>query len=78
MKKLFLCGLIMLLAITAMPVGASAFLDQIHVVVDGAPLNGGAIIKKNVTFVPFRELFDSLGLQINYDSKKKQGLGNHH
>lgn len=75
MKKLLLLGFMVLLAITAMPVGASAFLGQIHVVVDGAPLKGGAIVKNNVTFVPFRELFDSLGLQINYDSKKKQVTG---
>ncbi|MNZ91100.1 hypothetical protein D3C78_1100740 [compost metagenome] len=75
MKKAILLGIIILLAFTAMPSATSAFVDKVHVVVDGKPLSSGAIMKKNVTYVPFRDLFKELGLSIKYDSKTKQVTG---
>lgn len=75
LKKVILCCLLIAATLLAMPSTTSAFLGDTHVVVDGKPLSGSAIIKKGVTFVPFRELFNELGLEIGYTAKTKQVTG---
>ncbi|MCM3039749.1 copper amine oxidase N-terminal domain-containing protein [Paenibacillus motobuensis] len=75
MKKILMSVVAVLLAVTLIPLNASAFLGKTNVVVDGKPLSGKAVTKNDVNFVPFRELFDELGLSIQYNSKTKQVTG---
>lgn len=75
MKKILISVVAMLVVVSLIPFSASAFLGKTNVVVDGKPLSGKAVTKNNVNFVPFRELFDELGLSIQYNSKSKQVTG---
>ncbi|WP_160311787.1 copper amine oxidase N-terminal domain-containing protein [Paenibacillus sp. IHB B 3415] len=42
---------------------------------DGQPLPSRAVSKNNVSFVPFRELFEKLKMNIDYNAKLKQVTG---
>ncbi|RCX23818.1 copper amine oxidase-like protein [Fontibacillus phaseoli] len=75
LKKLIMALFVVLVAVSSMPSAASAFLGKLDVVVDGKPLQGNAVVKNKITFVPFRELFNELGLAINYNSKTNQVTG---
>ncbi len=43
--------------------------------VNGGPLGADAIIRNGVTFVPFRALFETLGMEVAYDAKLNQVTG---
>lgn len=75
MKKWFvLCmALIMIFSLGVLP--ASANTKGAHIFVDGQPLPSRAISKNNVSFVPFRELFEKLKLGVEYNAKLKQVTG---
>ncbi|MCR8845394.1 copper amine oxidase N-terminal domain-containing protein [Paenibacillus sp. SC116] len=75
MKKILFFTLFVLVAVSVMPMSAAARLSNTFVVVNGEPLEGSAKVKNNVTFVPFRELFQVLGLTVSYDEEKKQVTG---
>ncbi|MDT3425294.1 hypothetical protein J2Z22_000810 [Paenibacillus forsythiae] len=75
MKKWFvLCMvLIMIFSLGVLPVSADG--KGAHIFVDGQPLPSRAISKNNVSFVPFRELFEKLILSVEYNAKQKQVTG---
>ncbi|WP_018752900.1 stalk domain-containing protein [Paenibacillus sanguinis] len=74
-KSVLLVFIAMVMAIGAMPLTASAFLGKTDVVVDGKPLIVSAVSKRSITFVPFRKIFDELGLAVAYDAKAKTVTG---
>lgn len=57
------------------PAPASAASKGSHIFVDGVPLNSRSVSKNGVSFVPFRELFEKLKMNIGYDAKLKQVTG---
>ncbi len=54
---------------------ASAADSNAMLFVDGGPLGADAIIRNGATFVPFRALFETLGMEVAYDAKLKQVTG---
>lgn len=60
---------------TLFPVSASAASKGAHIFVDGVPLDSRSVSKNNVSFVPFRELFEMLNMNIEYNPKLKQVAG---
>lgn len=75
LKKLSVIGmvLVMILSLGVLPVSAAE--QGAHIFVDGQPLKSRAVSKNNVSFVPFRELFEKLKMNIEYNAKLKQVNG---
>lgn len=75
MKKTLILSLlcVMLFSIAALP--ASASKAGSHIFVDGVLLQSKSVSKNGVSFVPFRELFEKLKMNIGFDAKKNQVTG---
>lgn len=77
MKRLSIVAIIcaLLISMGLIPAPASAAAKGSHIFVDGVPLKSRSVSKNGVSFVPFRELFEKLKMNIGYDSKLKQVTG---
>lgn len=75
MKKLSVLAIVcsLLLGLGVIPVSAAG--GGAHIFVDGSPLQSKSILKNGVSFVPFRELFEKLGMEVSYNAKLKQVTG---
>ncbi|MBT2291377.1 copper amine oxidase N-terminal domain-containing protein [Paenibacillus albidus] len=75
MKKLSILSMICILLLGFNVVPASAANSEAHIFVDGVPLKSKSVSKNGISFVPFRELFEKLKMNIGYDSKLKLVTG---
>ncbi|WP_339318284.1 copper amine oxidase N-terminal domain-containing protein [Paenibacillus sp. FSL R10-2734] len=77
LKRLSILAIICVLVFSVglIPAPASAASKGSHIFVDGVPLNSRSVSKNGVSFVPFRELFEKLKMNIGYDAKLKQVTG---
>ncbi|MBB6730154.1 copper amine oxidase N-terminal domain-containing protein [Cohnella zeiphila] len=77
MKKGFITAMACAALLTASiaPGAASAASGGAYIYVDGVPLHSKAVTKNGGSFVPFRELFEQLGMGIGYDPKLQQVTG---
>jgi len=77
LKRLSILAIICVLvfSVVLIPAPASAASKGSHIFVDGVPLNSRSVSKSGVSFVPFRELFEKLKMNIGYDAKLKQVTG---
>ncbi|WP_163704287.1 copper amine oxidase N-terminal domain-containing protein [Paenibacillus jilunlii] len=77
LKRLSILAMICVLVFSVglIPAPASAASKGSHIFVDGVPLNSRSVSKNGVSFVPFRELFEKLKMNIDYNAKLKQVTG---
>lgn len=77
LKKLSIIAIVCVLVFSVgfIPAPVSAASKGSHIFVDGIPLNSRSVSKNGVSFVPFRELFEKLKMNIDYNAKLKQVTG---
>ncbi|MFD0716941.1 copper amine oxidase N-terminal domain-containing protein [Paenibacillus sp. GCM10027626] len=75
MKKLLILTVVSALMLTMGTISAAAAAAGAHIFVDGVPIKAKSVNKNGVSFVPFRELFERLGMGIGFDSRLKQVTG---
>lgn len=77
MRRLSILAMLCILVFSAalIPTSASAASTGSYIFVDGVPLISKSVSKNGVSFVPFRELFQKLKMNIDYNQKQKQVTG---
>ncbi|MBJ6361634.1 copper amine oxidase N-terminal domain-containing protein [Paenibacillus sp. GCM10012307] len=75
MKKAWILSILCVVLFSVGVIPASAASNRAHIFVDGVPLQSKSMSKNNVSFVPFRELFEKLDMDIKFDAKLKQVTG---
>ncbi|MFX3631731.1 MAG: copper amine oxidase N-terminal domain-containing protein [Candidatus Pristimantibacillus sp.] len=75
LKRLSIISMICVLLFSLGVIPVSAASKGASIFVDGVPLQSKAVSKNDVSFVPFRELFEKLKMEIGYDAKLKQVTG---
>ncbi|WP_139998827.1 copper amine oxidase N-terminal domain-containing protein [Paenibacillus paridis] len=75
MKRLSITAMIFVLLFSLGIIPVSAANKGAYIFVDGVPLKSKSVSKNGVSFVPFRELFGNLKMEIIYDAKLKQVTG---
>ncbi|GGD76375.1 copper amine oxidase N-terminal domain-containing protein [Paenibacillus nasutitermitis] len=75
MKKGFISFMIGVFILTVLAIPAAAADGGAHIFVNGAPIKAKSVTKNGVSFVPFRELFEKLGMGIGYNAKLNQVTG---
>lgn len=75
LKRLSIISMVCVLLFSLGVIPVSAASKGAYIFVDGVPLKSKAVSKNDVSFVPFRELFEKLKMEIGYDAKLKQVTG---
>jgi len=74
LKKIIRLLLSVALLLPSFGASASAASKPVHVFVDGVPISKGINVNGSI-FVPFRGIFEKLGLKVSHDAKKKEVTG---
>jgi hypothetical protein len=75
LKKVWILSILCVVLFSVGVIPASAASNGAHIFVDGVPLQSKSLSKNDVSFVPFRELFEKLKMDIGFDAKLKQVTG---
>lgn len=77
MQKKILVIILLLLSITALPTKSSAQTDGIYVFLDGKQMEftNHPFVTNGSTLIEFRPIFESLGMSVHWDPKKKKVTG---
>lgn len=75
LKRLSIISIVCVLLVSLSAVSASAAANGSNVFVDGQPLSSKSINRNGESFVPFREVFEKLNINIGYDKKSGQTTG---